>query len=270
MPNIKRVNAQSNPPKSNFSNNNAPVDHFPLKNEKSRRWFLLLGSIIVILFAILSIIDQILALRLGTQIYGRSVVLSQAPLLLFLIFLALPAGVIGILYTKNHWNDGITIFGEGFRQKRGRNHVEWHWQDTTCLDTRISHIMFGGGEISTRVFIRLEDQDGKELIIRNRYNRIDDLTSIIRSQILPVLLVNARLSFVQNYDLNFGNSLKASALGLFTKKDFFPWSDIETHVIKNERIILNSKQKKFFQTKIQNIRNLDLLIHLIKYPPATS
>lgn len=267
----KRVIAQSNPPNNDLNSHRAPVDHFPLKNEKSRRWLVLLGSLNVTLFAIFLIIDRTLALSSGIQIHGRAVVLNQAPLLLFLIFLALPASIIGILYARNHWHDGITILNEGFRQKRGRNLIEWRWQETTCLDARINHIVFGGGEISTRVFIRLEDQDGKELIIQDHYERIDELINIIRSQILPVLLVNARLSFVQNYDLHFGSGLKANALGLMDKGLFFPWSDIEPPIIKNSRFILNSKQqKKIVQTKIQNIRNLDLLIHLIKYPPASS
>ena len=247
------------------------IDHFPIRNKIFRRWSLLLAGISVATLSMVFLVDRLITLSLAIQVYGRAIILNHAPLIYLLFFIGLPFGIIAILSAKNHWNDGITIYAEGFSLKHGIEKQKWIWQDVTSLDTRITHIRFGGSDVSVKVKMAIQDQDGRNLIIKNHYERINDLVAIIRSNILPVLLVHTRLSFVQDYPIRFGDNLKAYSHGIILNDTPHSWHDLDAPMIKKDRLILLTKQhKKIFQSKIHRIKNMDLLIHLIKYPPASA
>ena len=67
----------------------------------------------------------------------------------------------------------------------------------------------------------------------------------------------------------FNNGLKAIKTGLEIKGEVLPWDEIGIPGIKNEMLSFQNKPKneELYKIKIDQIKNLDLLIHLIENPP---
>ena len=128
-----------------------------------------LGAIV---FFSLRFSEMVTAIR----IHGRAIVLLHAPALLLLL-LCLPLGVLILVVTGINWNNHLALHERGLIRRWGVSKKIWIWQATDRLDTRITHIKFGGNIVDIRIHLLLENPHDR-FVIQNQYRDMPDLEAI--------------------------------------------------------------------------------------------
>ncbi len=240
---------------------------FPMRNQSLNRWIgFSLGCLLIlasIVFSALRFTEIVMSVR----VHGRAIILLHAPYLLISLT-GLPLGAIILFLRAVNWDNHLTLHDRGLILRQGLTERTWYWASTTRLDTRITHIKFGGGIVNIRIHLTLGNPD-ETLVIRNRYEDMPTLVQKVRSILLPILAQWAEERFIQNKQIKFHKALLATGEGLEIKGDQISWENIDFPGIKNQQLILNKKpdREKLFQSNLNKITNLDLLIYLIKNPP---
>lgn len=250
--------------KSYSSDFGTSLETFPIQNQIFKRWFWLLFGILVTLIAISLSLNQLSTILTTVRIHGRAVILIHAPYLLFLFFTILPIGLIILVETFLHWSNRLILFEKGLVVYQGARKRKWHWQSTTLLDTRITHIRFGGSIIDTRIKFVLGNQK-ETLKITDRYKSMENLIQRVRSLLLPILSEWAVNHSNNDGPVRFSNDLSLSENGLMIKDTEISWDVLASPEIKNQRLYLYEliSHNKIYQRKIKKIKNLDLLIYLL-------
>lgn len=243
--------------------------HYPIHHQSAKRWTL----IIVGVLAILASIGLIILMGMNTWeriiIHGRAVILSVFPLPAALYVLMFIAGVLLITLSIIYWRNGVTLFEKGLVQCTGRKLKTWDYQDTERFDSHLAQVTFGGSTVSTRVKIILEDVESNRVLIRNRYDRMTDLIESLRTLILPILIEKSRQRLLMGEELVFHRNLQANQSAIIINGEQTPYSLVEA-TVENQVVKLHDKanpSKEFFKSKIQHIKNLDLLFDLLENPP---
>lgn len=248
----------------------AEIGTYPVRNQSYKRVIgTTLGTSIIlaaVIFFTLGFYDLVMAVRL----HGRAMVLLHAPsLVLMLAFL--PIGVVILLYTALNWDNHITLFERGLILKQGIRTKMWIWEGTTRLDTHITHIKFGGSIIDIRVrFILGNPQE--TLTTRNKYEEMSTIIQEVRARVLPLLAKWASQRMKKGQTIEFSNKLIASKQSLIINGEPFNWNQIDAPIIKNRQLILQESKnhQNVFQTRLNQITNLDLLISLLNHPPGAA
>lgn len=245
----------------------AKINSFPAQNLSYKRVIgTALGTSIILAafgFFIPGFYEFVMAVRL----HGRAVVMVHAPSLILLLA-CLPVGIAILAFTAINWNNHLELFDYGLVFYRGLRKRIWTWEGTTRLDTRITHIKFGGSIINIRVSLILgKSQDN--LTLRNQYEDMSDLVHQIRVLVLPYLVAWASERLNQNHSIEFAKNFLATRKGIEIKGESFSWNQIEMPIIKHRKLTFydSRSQQKLFQENLNQIINLDLLIYLFNYPP---
>jgi len=246
------------------------IAKFSACNQHSKRVIGLASGGLTILVSIIFFILRFSEMITTVSVHGRAVFLLHAPALI--LWLALfPLGMIILLITGLNWNNHLTLYERGLAVHRGLRKRIWYWERTTRLDTRITHIKFGGNIVDIRIKLILGNPH-EMLVIRNRFTPMSDLVQLIRSKLLPILAEWAEDQLHQNKPLVFHTGLVAVKTGLEIHGRKMRWGAIEGPKLKGKKLILLKSQakEKLFQVNVNEITNLDLLVYLIKYPPKTT
>ena len=245
----------------------AEINTFPVRYLSYKRVVgTALGTSIILAatsFLTLGFYELVMAVRL----HGRAVILQHAPSLILLLA-SLPIGVVILAFTAINWNNHLTLFDHGLVLRRGLRKRVWIWEATTRLDTRITHIKFGGSIIDVRVWLILgKPQD--TLILRNQYEDMSNLVQMIRLRLLPCLVEQAFESLRQNHPIKFTKGLSATRQGIEVNGTLYFWNQIDAPMIKNRKLTLRESQSqvKVVHENLNKITNLDLLLYLLNYPP---
>ena len=245
------------------------VNHFPIQNHIIKRWLSLILGVLMILFALAFTINLIYQMWTAIQVHGRAILLSVLPFPTALFALMLVGGSIMLSQVRVHWSDSITLFETGL-VKFTRNRVRiWPYATTHRFDSHIKQIIFGGSNVNTRMKIILEGNIHKRWVIRNDYIRMEELIHLLRLKILPGLVERARQSLADGETIKFHKGCQATQDGLNINGELSPYDQTEA-MIHNHVIKLHQKGNPgdiLFKSKISNIKNLDLLLDLLKNPP---
>jgi hypothetical protein len=130
-------------------------------------------------------------------------------------------------------------------------------------------VEFAGSDVSEQYYIILENQHQKELVINNNLESMDKMVNQIRAFVLPLLYQHACQRFTEQKSLTFHKHLKADQHGLMIKDQSIPFTEFNQPRITNQKLILEHKSgSPKFSFRMSQSANLDLLRHLIAYPPG--
>lgn len=241
---------------------------YPRRNWQVNRWlFLILG----ILSTLTSIgLTTLLASETLNRInnHGRAVILSVVPLPIALYGLLFVFGSVLIILVIVFWQDHISVFTKGLIVRTARRDTTWLYQDTVRFDSYINEINFGGSAVSTQVKIILVSRSDQRWVIRNRYDKMNELIESLRTLILPTLIADGRQRLTHGDTLAFHKHLIAGQHGLQVKNAIIPFTSVE-HSFDNKVFSLYDKEDRksvLFKAKIHQITNLDLLVNLLDDP----
>ena len=245
------------------------IGSFPVRNIKFKRWgfvaigvLTILSSLIISLFYLNNTITAI-------NIYGLAILLKKIPILLIVISFGFLLGVPALIIARCQWNNSITLYENGIILRKNRRKHCWFWKEITRLDSQITSIAFAGSDVAQKIKLIMENQQQQELTIQNQYESMEELIHQIRLSVLPILYDQACTKLTNEESLTFRQDLKATQNGLVIKDQLIPYSRFDQPRIKNRHLelILKQENKKTFQFKLHKIKNLDLLLQLIAYPP---
>jgi len=267
---MQQTDQQSHPIENDsVANLGRILDHFPVQNRIIKRWLPLVLGLLVILASITLTLYRLNRMWTAIQFHGRAILLGSFPFPMAFYVFILVSGIIMVFLARLHWSDSITLFETGF-VKYTRNRVRiWQYTATQRFDSHVKQIMFGGSIVSTQVNVILEDGTNRHWVIRNDYIRMDELMHLLRLNILPGLVERAYQRLADGETILFQKDLQATQDGLNINGDLKPYDQIET-VIHNQVIKLHQKENPevlVFKTKLFHVKNLDLLLDLLKIPP---
>jgi len=245
------------------------ITHHPVKNLQLKRLGGVFLGTITILAALIIFLLYLKKTFMMIDHYGSAISMKQIPVLLIVIGVGLLIGLPLLIISLRRWNNGVTIYEHGMvirKSKRGRT---WYWQDIARLDSEIKSVAFAGGDVSEKYFMILENHQNKELVLENHYESMEKLVNQIRSIVLPRLYDQACLKFADGGKISFHKDLQANKAGLIVKDQLVPYSEFDQPQIKNKQLVLTHKSEiQNYHYRLSQISNLDLLRHLISYPPT--
>lgn len=247
------------------------LDDFPRAYRKLYQWIWFVLGFLFLFFGTLLSIRYFFKTLSAIQIHGRASLLSPNAWLIFAVLIFLPPGIAFIYNGFLHKKDGFHLYENGFLIQNCKREQVWLWKNITRLDTPITHVKFGGDTIITRSMLILNAgiQNGK--ILTSRYERDAELIQKVREIVLPMLFDSAQKRLKNNETLDFGGQISANQLGLVIQENHFEWGQLCEPLIDQAtlKILTCQNQNPVFRTKISQIKNLDVLIHLIKNPPTS-
>lgn len=247
-----------------------PLASYPHRNLVVKRGLMTVISLLLIFTAIYLSLSRLFNLLAAIEIHGRAILLNPAFLLILVGLILLLFGIICLVWVLRHEWDGIMLYENGMTLQNGKKEHIWYWHDINQLDSRVTHVKFGSSTISTRIKVTLGHQYRNRLILRHRYENMMACIHQIRNKVLPILYDRAHDQLSRQEYLEFGKGLRVKSSGLEFQDRIQLWSDLENPLIDNGLLKLLTKPDHsiFFQSKIHHIKNLDLLVHLINYPPV--
>lgn len=248
----------------------AEIAIYPTRNRAYKRLIGVAFGCLIILVAIFFFTLRFSELVMTVRLHGRAMVLLHAPSLILLLA-CIPIGATTLFLTAVNWGNHLALFDHGFFLQHGLRKRTWYWESTTRLDTRVTHIKFGGSIVDIRIRLILGNPH-ETLLIRNQYEEMAALVQKIRTLLLPVLSEWAIKSLNQHKTIKFQKGLVGTRQGLDINGDLINWKKINSPIIKNRKVILQKTQdqEKLFQGNINQISNLDLLVFLLKGSPGTT
>lgn len=237
-----------------------------------KRWTLLIFGALLSIGSLLLIIYLGLEANTAVQRHGRAVLLGYMPLPFAPLILFFPLGGMLIFLAWLHWQNGITLYEKGIHLRKGRRTRTWLWEDIVRLDTRVIHVRFSGSTIASNCRIILEDQHNHQWTILNQYEQMDQLVNKIRLQALPIIYQKMVDRLIDGEAITFSKNLEAIRNGLKIKGAFSPWIILDVPEISNGNFLLkrNDSQEILLKTRVDQISNLDSLIHLSTNPPPST
>lgn len=242
---------------------------YPARNQFWKRWLFLSLGIMLILVALLLSFCLVKSTFNAIQAHGRSVVLQIYPAPIIYFGLILLLGITLIILAKLQWSDGIAIFTNGFTIHHANRTQVWFFKDIVSFDSQINQVIFGGSNMDLRVKLAIRDHNNRRAIIRNKYESTEELTENLQEKILPNLAQTIRNQLSDSQTIEFHKNIQANQVGLILKGETIPYEKIEA-TVKNDIIKLSydeNSKNLVFKARIDKIKNLDTLIHLINYPP---
>lgn len=209
---------------------------------------------------------------LAIQRHGRAVLLRYLPMPFAPIVLLFPLGGLMIFTAWQNWQNRITLFEKGIRHQKGKRAYFWLWDEFVRLDTRVIHVRFSGSTIASYGWILLEDQRNHQWKIRNHYQQMDQLINNIRVKVLPNIYQKMINRLIDGEAITFSNNLQAIRNGLKINGNFSPWQIFDMPEVNKGKFLIKHKETRevLFKSRVDQIKNLDCLIHLIKDPPPST
>lgn len=246
--------------------------HFSVEQRGLKRWTLLIFGTIFTIGSLLAIIYLGFTANTAVQRHGRAALLGYLPMPFAPLVLLFLLGGVFIFLAWLYWHNGITLYEKGIRHQKSRQIRIWYWEDIVRLDTRVIHVRFSGSTIASHCRVIMEDQHKHQWIIRNHHEQMAQLIARIREQVLPVIYQRMVHRLIEGEAIVFSKNLQAIRNGLKINDSFSPWTVLEDPEIRNATFLLKRRdtQEMLYKTHVDQMTNLDSLIHLINNPPPTT
>jgi len=245
---------------------------FPVEGWGWKRWTLVIFGGVLMVGSLFAILYLGFEADIAIQRHGRAVLLRYLPMPFTLMALLFPLGGIFIFTAWLNWQNRITLFEKGIRHQKGKRSHSWLWEEFVRLDTRVVHVRFSGSTIASYERILLEDQHNRQWTIRNHYQQMEQLINKIRLKVLPIIYQKMVDRLIDGEAITFCKNFRAIRNGLKINGNFSPWHCIDMPETKKGKFLIKHKetQEVLFKSRVNQIVNLDSLIHLIKDPPPST
>ena len=245
------------------------IESYPTKNLLFKRWGLLAIGVLIILSSLIVFLFYLFNTLTAINIYGLAILLKRIPKLLIVIGFGLLVGLPALIIPRRQWQNAITLHEYGMVLQKNHQTQIMVWKDITRLDSQITSVAFAGSDVTLKIRLIMENQQQQKLIIKNQYEPMDKLIHQIRSSVLPSLYDRTCKRLANKENLAFRRDLKATWKGLLIKEHLIPYSEFDQPKFTNRHLVLIQKteSKKPFQFNLHQIKNLDLLLQLLAYPP---
>ncbi len=248
------------------------IDHFSVSHQVFNRWLLLILGVILAIDGSLCALINIFNFWNAIQSHGRAVLLARITEPAIALLVILPLGILLIILAAINWQNGLTLYEKGLMIRKQNKEKVWLWEAITRFDNHITLVKFSGTTLTSRRKILLEDDQQNTLRIKNNYERMDDLITQLRNHILPGLFDRKCQHLQTGEKIQFHEDIMGQRQGLQIKGSFFAWHELQISVNKKGivRIIHSTNRDELFKSKTGQIKNLDVLVHFIENPPASS
>ena len=246
--------------------------HYPVEGWGWKRWTLVIFGGVLMVGSLIAIIYLGFEADTAIQRHGRAVLLRYLPMPFTPIVLLFPLGGVFVLTAWLTWQNGITLYEKGIHHQKGKRSRFWLWEEFVRLDTRVVHVRFSGSTIASYGRILLEDQNNRQWTVRNHYQEMDQLINKIRLKVLPIIYQKMVERLIDGEAIAFNKNLQAIRNGLKINGEFSPWRILDMPETSKGIFLLKHKetQEVLFKSRVDQIVNLDSLIHLIKNPPPST
>lgn len=238
-----------------------PSRYFLVHNWSLNRWLLMIMAGLLLLLSVSVLIRTLLTSWTAVQIHGRAILLRSIPTPLVISTLVFLVGVILITFTIQHWKDHLQLTAHALVLQRGRHALRWQWDSISALDTHLKRVKFGTGVVSERITIRLRNQDGDLLVLRNPYDDMPEISRQVREHVIPRLL-----NTIPWADIRFHPDLSITPAGIRFKDREIPWQALEraSCVKAHLEIRLRGEKKAAARFRLKDISNSDLLLTILE------
>lgn len=244
------------------------IRFYPLRHRKLNHWLAIPAGILLFLLALTSLLYGFFTTWTAIERHGRAVALGTITPFILTSLLAFIIGLVLLVSTRRHWNDGVGIYPSGIALHRGKNVDHISWEQVKRFDSQIKLIKFATSVMDIRSKIILETEDNRKFKITNRVADMQDLIHQLREQLLPRLYEKSLQTLHQGGQISFHRQLTANLNTLYIKGQQHPWERL-TPVIKNRVLVIRqlTNQEVLFKGKINQFQNTDILLAFLENPP---
>ncbi len=248
--------------------NDGLIRFHPLRNQKLKHWLAIPTGILLLLLALTSLLYGFFTTWSEVERHGRAMTLETFPLFVLISGLAFITGLIVLISTNRHWNDGVGIYPSGITIHQGKKSNFIPWDSIKRFDTRIKLIKFATSVMDVRSKIILETEENKTFKITDRIADMRELVQQCREQLLPRLYEKSVQTLREGGQLTFHPYLLANINSLIIKGHPHPWEGIEP-IIMNRGVAIRqlSDQKILFKDNFNHFQNTDILLAFLENPP---
>jgi hypothetical protein len=258
--------------KGNPYENIPPVDlgekiaFYPITHHQSKRVvFLILGFFFIVTTIVILVFTGYKAWS-KINIHGRAIIIKQIIFFLLACIIFLPVGIFSFFRSRIYKSKGLTVFQNGLVINNGSKQHELAWHEIETMDTYLKNINLGNSTVSIKPLVKLTTQQKRKFKILNQYENLEQLIGHIRQYVLPILFHKASNNLDSSGKIVFHPSIVVIKTGIKLKNNFFNWQDLHEPEIKRGKLIFqaNGNQQNTFKFNLVSIKNLEVLLYLIK------
>jgi len=248
------------------------IDHYYVRLQHFNRLFMVIFGVFLSLIALLSTLLSVFNLWDAIKSHGRAILLAKITEPIIALFLVFPVGLLLIIGAALNWQNGLDIYQNGLILRERNREKIWYWEDIAQFDNQITLVKFSGTIFPSRRRIILEDIHQNHLIIRNQYDRMDEMIKLLRDLILPGLFNKIRQRVRHGEEVIFHPELIATRDGLRIKENLIPWTELKINSDRKGklRIFFQPSGETVYKSRVAKLKNLDVLIYLSENPPNLS
>ncbi len=247
------------------------IAEYRCQKDELKRWFFSALSILIIVLSLIFVMLQAYNAFTVIPRHGRAILVNRTPTMLTFLIIGLLFAFAAYIYARINRHSEITLYENGLIYKRGKREQVWYWHDTTRFDIYVEKVKFGKNTIEEVLKILLDGKQGRNWVLKQGCDDLKSLTGHLQKNILPVLYEKANHRLNNGETLVFNKNLSAIRNGLELKNCFRHWGDIGGTQFEDGYFMIKCglDYSKQFEYRVNQIRNLDLLLHLIENPPTS-
>ena len=159
--------------------------------------------------------------------FGPAIVEKEFPLPAVLIGLVALVGILATLKATTIWERQVILCENGLMVSDRRRKVYWLWQDITAFRASVARVYLIFFFTGTRHRYTLHHAEGREIVLDDSYQDIEQLAELIRCNLFPLLLDKALSDFHAGKRISFGPVSLIRGGGLEVNNRLFPFSLVQ-------------------------------------------
>jgi hypothetical protein len=245
-----------------------PGRFYPLHHHQLRHWIAIPSGILLLLIAAAALGYGFITTWSAIEQHGRAVILKTLPLPFIIFVVAAILGLLILIQTARHWQDGVTLDSTGLSVRKGKTEKTLPWASITRLNALVNVVKFATSVVDVRTRAIFEDDHGQSIQITDQFADAQDLVQRCRAKVLPRLYRQTQRALQQGEKVTFHRDLAANNRVVLIRNMPYEWEAVGV-VMKRRKITLIEKatQRDLITLPIRKLANTDILMALLENPP---